>query len=753
MSYFKKFFALASVISFILTAEGCSASDTKSDTPSSAQEIASDIQNTGNDNGNIPDDFRQTAFSEKNIPLPQNFWDFQAMNFVAELDSYFLIYNDMDYNLVLRVWSADFSEHTDTTLIENNGRCSFTSSVSDDGIITVFTAEKKSAGTADNADEHFKHSGYFYSVTQFGSNLQQSFTAEIPDMDYYYSSRGSMPLSIAEISDEKFIMSTNHELLIIGNDGSVSEISGTIGFNKTGISSDGRIAAAEYKTLNFIDEFNKLSEDIPLSDAVAGDFIKGDDEFILYIPCEGGIYGLTVKYELTLIVDYAASYLPVGYILNVQRADDRSFLIYSQKNGKCSVSLISPRPDDYSVDREKITLACTFMNVDDRILANEFNKLSDSFFLDVKETAELDHIKMDILTGNAPDIIKYNNMSVMENLVNMGGVADLYPLMEQYGGLNKDDILSNVISALEYNNGLYAISDKFEISFIVADKSFIGEEFYNWSFNDFYTLYNSRPSEMLLSFDYYTRNPENIFKRFCSGVFSDNLSAWIDDGSCTFDSDEFITLLELCRDAETASENSSSLDTALSLKNRTGMISFADCCRYISDFQMLNMHQLGLDGLSFLSYPGTDSGGTTGFTEFYSITENAHCKEGAWEFISFIMSEEYQSAEESQGELFTLKSAFEESLLLKTEREGVENSISEIGVDDFTFTCNQYLSREEADIFRNLVNNCTAKDYNSDNISNICNEEFLLFINGESSAQQCADMIQNRVSIYLSEQS
>lgn len=753
MSDFKKILALASVISLIFTAVGCSASNTKSEPKSSAQEIASDIQNTGNDNEAVPDDFRQTVFSERNIPLPNNFWDFQAMNFIAELDSFFLLYNDMDYNLILRTYSDDFSEHTETLLIENNGRCSFTSSVADNGTITVFTAEKKSSGTSHNADEHFKHSGYFYSITQFGSDLQQSFTAEIADMDYYYSSRGSIPLSVAEISDDEFIMSTNHEVLIIGKDGSVSEISGTIGFNKTGISSDGRIALAEYKTFNFIGENNNLAEDIPLSDAVAGDFITGDDEFLMYLPCEGGIYGLDENYNLTLVVDYASSYLPVGFIQNVKHADNSDFLIYAENNGISSVSLISPRPDNYSVDREKITLACTFMNVDDRILANEFNKLSDSFFLEAKETAELDDIKMDILTGNAPDIIKYNNMRIMENLVNMGGVTDLYPLMEQYGGLNKDDILSNVICALEYNDGLYAISDKFEISFIVADKSFIGEEYSCWSFNDFYTIYNSRPSGMILSYDYYTRSPENIFRRFCSGVFSDNLSAWIDGDSCTFDSEEFIRLLELCRDAKVADETTSALDTALSLKNRTGMISFADCCRYVSDFQMLNVHQLGLDGLAFLSYPGTDSGGTTGFTEFYSITENSHCKEGAWEFISYIMSEEHQSAEDSQGALFTLKRAFEESLYLKTEREGIENSIAEIGYDGFTFTCNEYLSEQEADIFRNLVNSCTAKDYNSDDISNICNEEFSLFINGEISTQQCADMIQNRVSVYLSEQS
>lgn len=750
----KKLFALVSVISLMFMASGCSTRKMNSESSSSVEGSTSALLNGGNNTDVIPENFRQTVFSEEKLDMPQNFWDFQAMKYIEDLNSYYILYNDMDFNLILRIYSADFMEYTEKLLLENNGNCQYFSCISDSGIITVFTAEKKTVGAVETADDYFMHSGYFYSLTQFGSDLKPSLTTELPDMDYYYSSRGSVPISLTEYSSESFLMTTNHELLLLDTDGSVTEISGTTGFVKTGVAYDGRAAFADYQTLNFIDELNHVSEDISLcGNTVDADLLSGDDEFILYIPCDGGIYGLSETNELTLIVDYAVSYLPIGFIERVERGSDRDFLIYVNENGRQYIASISPRPDDYSLEREKITLACAFMNEDDRILANEFNKSSDRYFLEVKQAQSLDDLKMDILTGNAPDIIKYNDMKMMEHLVNLGGVSEMYSFMEQYGGLEKNDILSNVISALEYNNGLYALSDKFEINFIVADKSFIGEDYTSWSFNNFLEIYNSRPSEMKLSYDYYTRSNEDIFRRFCSGQFSDNLSAWIDGDSCNFDSDEFIKLLELCRDAQVAPDDTPAIDTALSLKNGTGMISFVDCCRDVSQFQMLNVHQLGLDGLSYLSYPGTDSGGTTGFSEFYSICENAPCKEGAWKFISYIMSEEFQYSEEAPGTLYTLESAFEESLTLKTEREGVENSISEIGYDDFTFTCNYYLTEEEADIFRNLVNSCTAKDYNSDEISSICNEEFSSFINGEITAKQCADMIQNRVSIYLSEQS
>ena len=183
------------------------------------------------------------------------------------------------------------------------------------------------------------------------------------------------------------------------------------------------------------------------------------------------------------------------------------------------------------------------------------------------------------------------------------------------------------------------------------------------------------------------------------------------------------------------------------------MIGFAEGMNYIRDFQMLNTYQLGIDGLSYLSFPDTNSGGTVGFQDFYSITENSDCKEGAWEFISYIMSEEYQSSENDSGRLFTLKNAFEKSLAENTLAEGQENPVGELGFNGYNVPYNLYITEDEAELIRKVGSRCTAKIFSSEQISSICNEEFLLYINGEYTAEECAEIIQNRVSIMLSEQS
>ncbi len=750
----KKLIVFLTAILCISTSFGCT--DKKSQpesTPENSGNTAVLQENIG-ETTQRDENFRQTIYGEKRINLPTDFWDFRSMKYVNEQDCFYILYNDMDFNLKLRIYSADFTEYTDKTLIENSGGIRFVSAVDNSGNVTVLSSEKKSQEVADNADDHFRHSGYFYTLTEFDSNQQQISSIDVPDMGYLYETKGAEPVSIERYTDSSYLVVTNEGLVILENDGTIAEIPDSSLISHAGVYAEGKAAAAEYQTLSLIDENLRFSENISLSNAIAdGNIIAGDEDFSLYITCVDGIYGLTENKEICLVADFSASYLPIGDISRIEQGKDGEFLIYGSEKGWGFISRIFPRPNDYTLERETITLACTFNNENYLVLANSFNKYSDRYFLEIKESADFDTIKMDILTGNSPDIIKYNDITVMENLVNLGGITDMYPLMEQYGGVKKDDILDNVVNALEYNASLYALSPTFEINCILADKSFVGEEYNSWSFEEFFSLYENRPSGMKLSYDYYARTPEDIFRRFCSGYFADNLAAWVDGDACHFNSEEFVRLLEFCRYAETAPADTSAADVALSLKNRTGMICFADCLRNIEDFRSLNTYQLGLEDLSFLSYPDTESGGTLGFQEFYSITENAPCKEGAWEFVSFIMSEEYQASENDNSRLYTLKKAFENNLKLNTLKEGEENPTGTLSYNGYEVPYKLYLTEDEAEIIRKIVSQCTAKSYNSDHISSICNEEFLLYINGEYSAEECAEMIQNRVSIMLSEQS
>ena len=59
-------------------------------------------------------------------------------------------------------------------------------------------------------------------------------------------------------------------------------------------------------------------------------------------------------------------------------------------------------------------------------------------------------------------------------------------------------------------------------------------------------------------------------------------------------------------------------------------------------------------------------------------------------------------------------------------------------------------TQEECDYYKNIIKN--AKVLRSDvTAGNIIREETMPFFEGECTAEKCAEMIQNRVSLYLSE--
>ena len=75
-------------------------------------------------------------------------------------------------------------------------------------------------------------------------------------------------------------------------------------------------------------------------------------------------------------------------------------------------------------------------------------------------------------------------------------------------------------------------------------------------------------------------------------------------------------------------------------------------------------------------------------------------------------------------------------------------------VEDPDLTAELRTIAEDADAIKAVVDNTViAVGYSSDQITSIINEEAASYFNGEKSAQDVAATIQNRVSIYVSEQS
>lgn len=104
------------------------------------------------------------------------------------------------------------------------------------------------------------------------------------------------------------------------------------------------------------------------------------------------------------------------------------------------------------------------------------------------------------------------------------------------------------------------------------------------------------------------------------------------------------------------------------------------------------------------------------------------------------------------GLCHTRKDAFEDAWS-NTFKE-YENSDREVsgGLNNYRYTYTLTISRENFDYVKETVLACDKLGQWDWDISPILSDEFAQYIAGESTAEQCAEHIQNRVSLFLSEQ-
>lgn len=157
----------------------------------------------------------------------------------------------------------------------------------------------------------------------------------------------------------------------------------------------------------------------------------------------------------------------------------------------------------------------------------------------------------------------------------------------------------------------------------------------------------------------------------------------------------------------------------------------------------------------------------------WSINAASKQKEGAWAFLRFLLSEEYQR---EYGRMFSpLKEVFEEqltayatpntySVFIEALREEVtitqkyslnrtSNAVSNSNYGDavgaWEIDC---LTEEQLQDIRDLVDRSYVNVFSWDETAyNIITEEVAYYYNGERSLDEVMDYIQNRMDLYMSE--
>lgn len=372
-----------------------------------------------------------------------------------------------------------------------------------------------------------------------------------------------------------------------------------------------------------------------------------------------GVYGCTLKDSSKVeVINFINSDIDSNLFNNYAVISQDKFMAtgYDSDLGTNTLSLYTRVPDDQIAEKTIITLATNNLYYSMRKKILNFNKSSDTYRITVTDYSQYNtnddytlgttRFNTDLIAGKIPDIILVNGDMNYSSYVSKGLFTDLYQLMEADESFHKEDYLENVFKAYEVNGKLYSLVPSVQLQTFAAKTSLL-DGITHWNASEFMQYVKNHPE--IQPFDYDTNRDMfiNYMLRWSRDSFID-----ADTGECHFDSDEFKALLEFAKSLSTddfwSSVNNEQRgdDFWQEYRNRYAdnrvlltQVNFYDL---VDAYKNLMYYTLKEDA-TFVGFPSDNGNGASFYSDFeYCISSRSKNKEGAWEFLKTLISEDAQ---------------------------------------------------------------------------------------------------------------
>ncbi|MBR5313548.1 MAG: hypothetical protein IKU40_11780 [Clostridia bacterium] len=497
----------------------------------------------------------------------------------------------------------------------------------------------------------------------------------------------------------------------------------------------------------------------------------GTDGYDLFWTGTNGVYGWNKsENKSTLLLDFNSSSLLSNNLDLLYIYDsDRILAAERDDNFNYTLMLYERVPD---VDLSAIpTLEIAYADCNNNLRKNivAFNKAHTDVRIVEKnysadgtdaETA-VRNLTNDILNGlYKPDIVTAETVNeLIVQLYRSDLYTDLYPLM---GEELKNDLLGCVTRTFETDTGeLWAIGTDLMIDTLVGPRKILGNRT-GWTVTEMIELAKSLPEDMVL---YESLNKQQ------------SLSSWLgqnwhrlfideETNTCRFDSEEFIGLLEYLGTLPNTWEDAAKLladyrETGVRwAPHQTGHVALAPDQIWLVSSWVTREHTFFDSNLVRIGYPTAEGqNGSTVDMIPYVITSFCEIPDLAWDFIeSILLPDNFQTFGAC---LPVLRSQVEQICTDAYElywdvspNGGVGGSTLayayEIHPGDIRYIFTERHERELIDFLDNIAGQ-PISTISDDVIADILSEEITSFFGGTKTAEECADIVQSRVSIYLSE--
>ncbi len=408
---------------------------------------------------------------------------------------------------------------------------------------------------------------------------------------------------------------------------------------------------------------------------------------------------------------------------------------------------------------EKETLTVGMVGVYDMVRKQivRFNKTNDKYRLKIVDYSGDDDanfenyyekLSLDITNGNAPDIIMIDYYMPWESYVAKGVFEPLDSYFENDEELSKKKFLENIMEATKVDGKQYFVVPAFCVNTCVGAADMIGD--------DGITLQNYEAVCQKAGID-----PKDgmgsYFREYGDYLYTSGNFIDYKNGKCNYNSDAFISLLKIMKNFPTYEDMTEDYDwEKYDTYYRENKSLLLPCSFYDFDYYQAVKKGYFAKDIVFNGYPGDEC--SKSFIEprmQLGISSSCKNKDVAWQFLRTYYLDDFQKkldygfpVSEEAFDALTLK-AQEKPYYIDDKGEKHETSSTwDVGGVEVEIT---ELSKEEAEEFSNFIKSIDAMISRNNKINEILDEEAGAFYSGQKTAEEVADIIQSRVSIYLSE--
>lgn len=501
-------------------------------------------------------------------------------------------------------------------------------------------------------------------------------------------------------------------------------------------------------------------------------FYSGSGDYDFYYGDNSNFYGYKISDGSSeKLINWISSEVDNYNINYISPLDDGRVLCITYnygvdgEDGSQELIILTKHKSSEVQKKTTITMASMYLDSNIRARVIKFNKTNPDYRIMVTDysdyntdedyNAGLLKLNTEIISGNVPDILVVNSNMPITQYAAKGLLENLYTYIDEDKELGgRDQYVQSVFKTIQVGDMLPFITANFSILTAVGSSQTVGAE-PGWTIDELNAVLAKMPAGCK-PFAYFDQQTALYY--LCA-IGMDDFVDW-DKGECHFNDPGFIKMLEFVKTFPATidwndPENNQSEDQMI----KEGKVLLMQA--YLSDFSSLDYYKNTFGGeITFKGYPTeSGNGNILSIDSGLAISSSCKHKDVAWDFIRYMLTEDYQSENYWWG-FPTCQKVFDERLDKALHPENADTSGGGVVVYEKAMRAsgsdiyyNEYqFTQEDADKVLAVIN-AADKTINFDqSIMNIINEDVAAFLAGSKSAADTAAVIQSRVSTYVSEQ-